>query len=33
MVFYAVNIYTTAAKRIRKNPKSIMVNFYYAAKS
>ena len=33
MVFPAINIYTTAAKRFRKYQKSIMVKLYYTAKS
>ena len=33
MVFSAINIYTTAAKRVRKYQKSIMVKLYYTAKS
>ena len=33
MVFPAINMYTTAAERVRKFPKSIMVKLYYTAKS
>ena len=33
MVFSAINMYTTAAKRVRKYQKSIMVKLYYTAKS
>ena len=33
MVFPAIDIYTTAAKRIRKYQKPIMVKLYYTAKS
>ena len=31
--FPAINIYTVAAKRVRKYQKSIMVKLYYTAKS
>ena len=33
MVFPAINIYTTAAKMVRKYQKSVVVKLYYTAKS